>query len=45
LRRLNICERIDNTWAYVASGPERQPDAIAGAHEAGEDGPAVDEVA
>ncbi|GKA67767.1 hypothetical protein Tco_0767684 [Tanacetum coccineum] len=31
--------------SVVAPRPERQPDATAGAHEAGEDGPAVDEVA
>nr|GEX49450.1 hypothetical protein [Tanacetum cinerariifolium] len=28
-----ICEELDDTWAWVASGPERQPDAAAGAPE------------
>nr|GEV07439.1 hypothetical protein [Tanacetum cinerariifolium] len=40
---LNICERIGDTWAWVASGPERQADATTGAHGAAEDAPAVDE--
>nr|GEU47702.1 hypothetical protein [Tanacetum cinerariifolium] len=29
LERLNICSRFGDTWAWVASGPERQPDAAA----------------
>ncbi|GJV23015.1 hypothetical protein Tco_1375710 [Tanacetum coccineum] len=43
LRRLNIRERIGDTWAWVAPGPERQSDAAAGATRAAEDAPAVDE--
>ncbi|GKC13938.1 hypothetical protein Tco_1010720, partial [Tanacetum coccineum] len=43
LVRLQICEEIDNTWAWVAPRPERQPDAAAGAPRATEDAPAVDE--
>nr|GFD21252.1 hypothetical protein [Tanacetum cinerariifolium] len=30
LVRLQICEQLDDTWARVAMGPERQPDATAG---------------
>nr|GFA63484.1 hypothetical protein [Tanacetum cinerariifolium] len=33
---------IGDDWAWVASGPERQPDAAAGAPRAAEDAPAVD---
>ncbi|GKA56533.1 hypothetical protein Tco_0755605 [Tanacetum coccineum] len=43
LGRLNICSRYRDTWAWVAPGPERQQAATAGAHEAGEGGPTVDE--
>ncbi|GKC25592.1 hypothetical protein Tco_1027742 [Tanacetum coccineum] len=43
LVRLHICEEIDDTWAWVALGPERQPDAVAGAPGAAEDAPIVDE--
>ncbi|GJY33262.1 hypothetical protein Tco_0417731 [Tanacetum coccineum] len=43
LGRLNICERIGYTWAWIAPGPERQPDAAASAPGAAEDAPAVDE--
>ncbi|GJX37562.1 putative reverse transcriptase domain-containing protein [Tanacetum coccineum] len=43
LVRLQICEEIDDTWAWVALGPERQPDATAGAPRAAEDDPGVDE--
>ncbi|GJR29944.1 hypothetical protein Tco_1106176 [Tanacetum coccineum] len=43
LERLNICSRYDDTWAWVAPRPERQQVAAAGAHEADEAGPAVDE--
>ncbi|GKE02284.1 hypothetical protein Tco_1390267 [Tanacetum coccineum] len=43
LVRLQICEKIDDTWAWVALGPERQPDDVAGAFEATEDAPIVDE--
>ncbi|GJT72760.1 hypothetical protein Tco_1032046 [Tanacetum coccineum] len=31
LVRLQICEQLDDTWAWVAMGPERHPDAVAGA--------------
>ncbi|GJT01441.1 hypothetical protein Tco_0822610 [Tanacetum coccineum] len=43
LVRLQICIKIDDTWAWVALGPERQPDAAAGALEATEDAPVDDE--
>ncbi|GJR60174.1 hypothetical protein Tco_1502336 [Tanacetum coccineum] len=43
LGRLNICVRVDDTWAWVAPGPKRQPDAAAGALVAAEDAPVVDE--
>ncbi|GKE33132.1 hypothetical protein Tco_1452454 [Tanacetum coccineum] len=28
-----ICEELDDTWAWVAPGPKRQPDVMAGAPE------------
>ncbi|GKF44917.1 hypothetical protein Tco_0131469, partial [Tanacetum coccineum] len=31
LVRLQICEQLDDTWAWVAMGPERQLDAAASA--------------
>ncbi|GKB23429.1 hypothetical protein Tco_0862830 [Tanacetum coccineum] len=31
LVRLQICVKIDDTWAWVALGPKRQPDAATGA--------------
>ncbi|GJY04610.1 hypothetical protein Tco_0370550 [Tanacetum coccineum] len=31
LARLQICEELVDTWAWVAPGPERQPDVAAGA--------------
>nr|GEX26324.1 hypothetical protein [Tanacetum cinerariifolium] len=34
---------LDDTWAWVALGPERQPDAAAGAPEVTKDTPVVDE--
>ncbi|GKF00592.1 hypothetical protein Tco_0027515 [Tanacetum coccineum] len=43
LGRLNICTRYGDTWAWVAQGPERQPDDAAGAYWAAEDAPAVDD--
>ncbi|GJZ91307.1 hypothetical protein Tco_0663234, partial [Tanacetum coccineum] len=43
LARLNIYERIGDTWAWVAPGLERQPSAVAGARRAAEDAPTVDE--
>ncbi|GKC19720.1 hypothetical protein Tco_1021870, partial [Tanacetum coccineum] len=42
LRGMDICEEIDDTWAWVALGPERQPDAAAGAPRAVEDAHVVD---
>ncbi|GJX58996.1 hypothetical protein Tco_0290386 [Tanacetum coccineum] len=42
-QKVNICEQLDDTWAWVAMGPERQPDAAAGAPAVAEDAPAVDE--
>ncbi|GKG34944.1 hypothetical protein Tco_0437640, partial [Tanacetum coccineum] len=38
-----IQSRYSDTWAWVASVPERQQVAAAGAHKADEAGPAVDE--
>ncbi|GKE15527.1 hypothetical protein Tco_1423104 [Tanacetum coccineum] len=43
LVRLQIYAQFDDTWAWVAMGPERQPDAAAGAPAIVEDAPAVDE--
>ncbi|GKA33517.1 hypothetical protein Tco_0719946 [Tanacetum coccineum] len=43
LVRLEICVELDDTCAWVASRPERQPDAAAGALEAAEDAPVADE--
>ncbi|GJS62495.1 hypothetical protein Tco_0657279 [Tanacetum coccineum] len=37
LVRLQICMEIDDTWAWVAMRPERQPDVAAGAPKAAED--------
>nr|GEU36428.1 hypothetical protein [Tanacetum cinerariifolium] len=44
LARLNICCRFGDTWAWVASGPERQQAAATGAPGATEDAPADDGV-
>ncbi|GKD79837.1 hypothetical protein Tco_1342458, partial [Tanacetum coccineum] len=41
--RLQICIEVDDTWAWVAMGPERQPDAAAGAPAVIEDALAIDE--
>ncbi|GJZ51008.1 hypothetical protein Tco_0605523 [Tanacetum coccineum] len=38
-----ICKELDDTWAWVASGPERQPNAVLGAPKAAEDAPVADE--
>ncbi|GJS42785.1 hypothetical protein Tco_0567828, partial [Tanacetum coccineum] len=43
LGRINICLRIGDSWAWVALGPERQPDATVGTSGATEDAPAADE--
>ncbi|GKG59475.1 hypothetical protein Tco_0605126, partial [Tanacetum coccineum] len=31
LVRLQICMEVDDTWAWLAMGPERQPDVAASA--------------
>ncbi|GJY70889.1 hypothetical protein Tco_0474592 [Tanacetum coccineum] len=43
LVRLQICMEIDDTWAWVALGPKRQPNTMAGAPKFAEDAPVVDE--
>ncbi|GKB53184.1 hypothetical protein Tco_0903937 [Tanacetum coccineum] len=43
LVRLQICEQFDDTWAWVAMEPERQPNVAAGALEVAQDAPIVDE--
>nr|GEV10693.1 hypothetical protein [Tanacetum cinerariifolium] len=43
LVRLQIYMDIDNTWAWVALGLERQPDVAAGTPGAAEDAPIVDQ--
>ncbi|GJQ92886.1 hypothetical protein Tco_0004025 [Tanacetum coccineum] len=43
LVRLQICEELDDTWAWVAPGPDRQQVAVAGALVVTEDAPIVDE--
>ncbi|GKE32240.1 hypothetical protein Tco_1451562, partial [Tanacetum coccineum] len=43
LVKLNICMEIGDDWAWVASRPERQQVAAAGAPGAAEDAPTVDE--
>ncbi|GJY04572.1 hypothetical protein Tco_0370512 [Tanacetum coccineum] len=43
LVRLQICAQFDDTWAWVAMGPEKQPDAAADAPDDAEDAPIVDE--
>ncbi|GJV61923.1 hypothetical protein Tco_1468023 [Tanacetum coccineum] len=43
LRRLNICLKIGDTWAWVAPRLERQPDAVAGAPGVVEDALVIDE--
>ncbi|GKB96734.1 hypothetical protein Tco_0982871 [Tanacetum coccineum] len=43
LVRLQICAQFDDTWAWVAMGPERQPVATAGAPVVAEDAPIIDE--
>ncbi|GKB94429.1 hypothetical protein Tco_0980566 [Tanacetum coccineum] len=42
LARLRICERIEYTWVWVASGPERQQVAAAGAAQADQEIPEED---
>ncbi|GJR55645.1 hypothetical protein Tco_1406166 [Tanacetum coccineum] len=43
LVRLQICMEVDDTWAWVAMEPERQPNAMAGAPRVAQDAPAIDE--
>ncbi|GKD59820.1 hypothetical protein Tco_1297329 [Tanacetum coccineum] len=43
LVRLQICVEVDDTWAWVAMGPERQPDAAAGALGVAQDASVIDE--
>ncbi|GJZ65672.1 hypothetical protein Tco_0622368 [Tanacetum coccineum] len=43
LVRLQISVQFDDTWAWVAIKPERQPNAVAGVHAIAEDAPIVDE--
>ncbi|GJT56172.1 hypothetical protein Tco_0991226 [Tanacetum coccineum] len=43
LVRLQIYVQLDDTWVWVAMGPERQPDATASALIVVEDAPAIDE--
>ncbi|GJT73532.1 hypothetical protein Tco_1032818 [Tanacetum coccineum] len=43
LVRLQICMEVDDTWAWVAIGLERQPEAVAGTPAVVEDAPAADE--
>ncbi|GJS74291.1 zf-CCHC domain-containing protein [Tanacetum coccineum] len=43
LVRLQICEELDDTWAWLAPGLERQQVAAAGALEVAEGAPDVDE--
>ncbi|GJT64723.1 hypothetical protein Tco_1016203 [Tanacetum coccineum] len=43
LVRLQICDELDDTWAWVAIGPERQPVAAAGALAVAKDAPIIDE--
>ncbi|GJV62699.1 hypothetical protein Tco_1473527 [Tanacetum coccineum] len=38
-----ICNKLDDTWAWVAPGPERQPDAAVGTLEVAEGDSDVDE--
>ncbi|GJU57613.1 hypothetical protein Tco_1235379 [Tanacetum coccineum] len=43
LVRLQICKQLDDTWAWVAMGPERQLDVAAGAPGEAQDAPVIDE--
>ncbi|GJZ05625.1 hypothetical protein Tco_0539418 [Tanacetum coccineum] len=43
LVRLQICAQFDDTWAWVAMGPERQPVAAVGASAVAEDALIIDE--
>ncbi|GKB28275.1 hypothetical protein Tco_0867676 [Tanacetum coccineum] len=41
LVRLQICMQLDDTWSWVAMGPERQPDVAAGAPGVAQDVPII----
>ncbi|GJZ01188.1 hypothetical protein Tco_0519149 [Tanacetum coccineum] len=43
LVRLQICMEVHDTWASVAMGPQRQPDAMAGTPGVAQDAPIIDE--
>ncbi|GJS00288.1 hypothetical protein Tco_0316796 [Tanacetum coccineum] len=43
LARLHICEEFVDTWAWIAPGLERQPDAATGAPVDTEGAPDIDE--
>ncbi|GKA68285.1 hypothetical protein Tco_0768202 [Tanacetum coccineum] len=43
LVRLEICVELDDTWSWVAPGPERQQVAAFGAPKAAKDAPVADE--
>ncbi|GKF52912.1 hypothetical protein Tco_0159822 [Tanacetum coccineum] len=43
LVRLQICVQLDDTWAWVAMGPDRQSDVAASALGVAQDAPIVDE--
>ncbi|GJR09035.1 hypothetical protein Tco_0791687 [Tanacetum coccineum] len=43
LVRLHICKQLDDTWAWVAMGLERQPDAAAGAPRVAQDALVIDD--
>ncbi|GJY20238.1 hypothetical protein Tco_0392804 [Tanacetum coccineum] len=43
LVRLHICKKLDDTWAWVAMGLERQPDPVASAPGVAQDATIVDE--
>nr|GEV23077.1 hypothetical protein [Tanacetum cinerariifolium] len=45
LKRIHICTRYDDTWAWVAQGPKRQQAAAAGTHKDDEAVVAAEEVA
>nr|GEU48638.1 hypothetical protein [Tanacetum cinerariifolium] len=40
-RKRGISEELDDTWAWVSPGPERQPDAVVGALEVTEGAPDI----
>ncbi|GKC89988.1 hypothetical protein Tco_1150637, partial [Tanacetum coccineum] len=38
-----ISKQLDDTWAWVAMGPERRPNVVAGALGVAQDAPSIDE--